>query len=255
MPLRRLRRAALPVCLFGLLAGCGRPAPQRPPETVRDLIADLDLAEIQREPGVVDVGTPEARPLLRQGWSTDEGDGSHNFVWSDGPESEVAFFLAAARDVPLALKGTPYPAPGAPAQEVTLLLNGAAVGRVTISGEEARTVLPERALRAGDNRLVLRYAWTRSPWKESGGKSDDRRRLAVAWDRISFLTSVDESGTVRGAGGQLAIPFGRRLDTFLRLPPGAALAMDDLRSRGPEPGELRVTLRPEGGAEREIARL
>ncbi len=254
-PLRRLRRAALPVCFLSLLAGCGHRAPQRPPETVRDLIADLDLAEIQREPGVVDLGTPEARPLLRQGWSTDEGDQAQSFVWSDGPESEVAFFLAAARDIPLILKGSPYPAPGAPAQAVTLVLNGSEVGRVTISDEEAKAVLPERALRAGENRLVLRYAWTRSPFEESGGKSDDHRRLAVAWDRLRFETGADEQGRVRGAGGQLALPFGRRLDSFQRLPPGSALVMDDLRSPGGQPGELRVSVQPEGGPEREVGRL
>ena len=254
-PLRRLRCTALPVCLLGLLAGCGRPAPQRPPETVRDLIADLDLAEVQREPGVVDLGSPEARPLLRGGWSLAEGDAAHHFVWSDGPESEIAFFLAAARDVPLTLEGSPYPAPGAPAQVVTLLLNGASVGRVTIAGKEARTVLPEKALRTGENRLVLRYAWTRTPFEETGGKNDDRRRLAVAWDRLRFETGVDDQGRVRGAGGQLALPFGWRIDSFQPLPPGAVLALDDLRSRGEGTGELRVAVQPEGGAEREAGRL
>jgi choline-sulfatase len=253
--LHPLRRAALLLCLPGLLAGCGRPAPARPPETVRDLIADLDLAEIQREPGLVDLGTPEARPLLRKGWSGDEGDDSHTFVWSDGPESELAVFLVTARDIPLTLKGAPYPFPGAPAQEATLLLNGAEVGRVAVRGEEVRTVLPERALHAGENRLVLRYAWTRSPWEESGGRDGDRRHLGVAWDLLRFDTGADEQGRVRAAGDQLALPFGRRLDTFLRLPPGAALAMDDLRSRGGAEGELRVTLQPEGGKERELARL
>ncbi|PYQ59690.1 MAG: hypothetical protein DMF53_18375 [Acidobacteria bacterium] len=126
---------------------------------------------------------------------------------------------------------------------------------MTISGEEARTVLPEKALRSGENRLVLRYAWTRSPFEESGGKSDDHRRLAVAWDLLRFATGVDEQGRVRGAGGQLSLPFGWRIDSFQRLPPGAVLAMDDLRSRGGETGELRVTLQPEGGAEREVGRL
>ncbi|HEY4574294.1 MAG TPA: hypothetical protein VIJ26_10035, partial [Thermoanaerobaculia bacterium] len=253
-PLRRLR-AALPLCLLGLLAGCGRPAPQRPPETVRDLIADLDLAEIEREPGVVDLGAPEARLLLRGGWSLDEGDGAHNFVWSDGPESAIVFFLAAARDVPLILKGSPYPAPGAPEQVVTLLLNGAPVGRVTVAGEEVRAVLPEQALRTGENRLVLRYAWTRCPFEETGGKNDDRRRLAVAWDLLRFETGVDDQGRVRGAGGQLALPFGWRIDSFQPLPPGAVLALDDLRSRGEGSGELRVAVQPEGGAEREVGRL
>src|SRR3954449_10531453 len=118
-------RSCVPlVCLFGLLAGCGRTAPPRPGGTVRDLIADLDLAEIQREPGRVDLGTSEARPLLRQGWAQDEEDGGRTFVWSDGPESELEFFLVAPRDVPLTLRGSPYSSPGSPEQEVDLLLNG-----------------------------------------------------------------------------------------------------------------------------------
>ena len=254
-PRRRFRRAPL-LCLLVLLAGCSRPAPVRPGATIRDLVADLDLAEIQREPSLVDLGTPEARPLLRKGWSGDETDGSSKtFVWSDGPESEMEIFLAGVRDVPLTLKGSPYSSPGAPAQEVSLLLNGAAIGKVPIRGEEVQAVLPERAMREGTNHLVLRYAWTRVPAEESGSTSEDHRRLAVAWDLLRFDTGIDEQGRVRAAGGQLAIPFGRRIDTFQRLPPRAVLAMDDLRSRGGEPGELRVTLQPEGGEEQEVARL
>jgi len=255
----RLRSCVPLTCLFvGFLAGCGRTAPPRPGGTVRDLIADLDLAEIQREPGKVDLGTSEARPLLRQGWSQDEDDGGHTFVWSDGPESELEFFVAAPRDIPLTLRGSPYPSPGSPEQEVALLLNGEAVDRVVLSPDqdkEVRVVLPRRGLREGENRLTLRYAWTRSPWEESGGDHGDRRHLAVAWDFLRFETGIDEQGRVRAAGDRLALPFGRRIDTFLRLPAGAMLAMDDLRSRGGPSGELRVTLQPEGGAERELARL
>ncbi len=245
------------ICLSGLLAGCGRTAPQRPGGAVRDLIADLDLAEIQREPGRVDLGTSEARPLLRQGWAQDEADGGRTFVWSDGPESELEFFLVAPRDIPLTLRGSPYSSPGSPEQEVALLLNGEAVGQAALSPghEEVRVVLPRGALREGENHLVLRYAWTRSPWEESGGENGDRRRLGVAWDLLRFETGVDEQARVRAAGDRLALPFGRRIDTFLRLPAGAVLAMDDLRSRGGPAGELRVTLRPEDGAERELARL
>jgi choline-sulfatase len=251
-------RSTVPLaCLLGLLAGCGRTAPQRPGGTVRDLIADLDLAEIQREPGVVDLGTSEARSLLRRGWAQDEEDGGRTFVWSDGPESELEFFLAAPRDIPLTLRGSPYPSPGSPDQEVALLLNGEAVDRVVLSPghEELRVVLPRRGLREGENHLALRYAWTRSPWEESGGEKGDRRHLAVAWDLLRFETGIDEQGRVRAAGDRLALPFGRRIDTFLHLPPGAVLAMDELRSRGGPAGELRVTLRPEHGAERELARL
>jgi choline-sulfatase len=249
-------RSLLAVSVLSLLAGCGGTRPDVPREPVRDLIADLDLAEMQREPGVVDVGTADARPLLRKGWSQDETDGDRTFVWSDGPESELALFLATPRDVPLTLRGSAYASRGAPEQVVTLVLNGETVGQVTAKpgGEETRTVLPERHLRAGENRLILRYAWTRSPWVESGGQGDDHRRLAVAWDLLRFETGVDEQGRVRAAGGQLSLPFGWRIDSYLRLPAGAELVMDGLRTRG-EDGELRVTLQPENGEEREVARL
>lgn len=241
--------------LLGLLA-CGKDErPRAPLETIRDLTAELGAAEIDREPGMVDVGTPEARAWLRKGWAQDEVAEGHTFVWSDGPESEVEFFLAATRDVPLTLHGEPYPVPGAPPQEVSLILNGDAVGHFTAGGAEGRIVLPERSLRAGTNRLVLRYAWTHSPWELSGGRNADRRRLAVAWDFLRFETGVDERGRVRAAGGQLAIPFGWRVTTYLRLPAGAVLSLEGLRSREGPSGELWVTVRPEDGEEKDAGRL
>jgi len=228
-------------------------------ETVRDLIADLDLAEVQREPGVVDLGTPDGRALLRQGWWLDEVQGNQTFVWSDGPESELAFFLAVARDVPLTLRWIPYAGrkvPAQPPQKVTLLLNGKTVGQIsTASGTtEARVILPRGDLRAGENRLVLRYAWTLAPSDGGAGITGQHRR-AVAWDLLRFETGVDEQSRVRASGDRLALPFGWRIDSYLRLPSGAVLAMDDLRLRGGQRGELRVTLKPAGGAEREVARL
>jgi arylsulfatase A-like enzyme len=246
------------IFLLGLLGGCGdakQPGASR--ETVHDLIADLDLVEMQREPGVVDLGTSEARALLRKGWWLDEAEGGRTFVWSDGPESELEFFLAVPRDVPLTLRGTPYQDPGAPAQEVTLVLNGETVGKVTAApdGREARVVLPQRLLRAGENHLVLRYAWTRSPWNGRSGGIGGEHRRAVAWDLLRFETGVDEASRVRAAGDRLALPFGWRIDSYLRLPAGATLALHDLRLRGAQRGALRVTVRPAGGTERELARL
>src|SRR5262245_35582213 len=176
------------------LAACGDGGGAAPRETVRDLAADLDLAELEREPGLVDLGTPAARPLLRRGWSQDETDGSHTFVWSDGPESEIAFFLAAPRHLQLTLHGEPYRFPGAPAQEISLILNGKPAGRIgeITSRLDGGLTLQRQDLRAGTNRLVLRYAWTRSPAEASGGSESDSRRLAMAWDLLRFGTGVDE---------------------------------------------------------------
>jgi choline-sulfatase len=255
------RQLLVLISLLGLLAGCGdakQPGASR--ETVHDLIADLDLMEMQREPGLVDVGTPEARELLRKGWWLDEAEGGRTFAWSDGPESELELFLAVPRDVPLTLRGTPYQDPAVPSQppqEVTIVLNGETVGKVTVApdGREARVVLPQRHLRAGENQLVLRYAWTRSPWNGRSGGIGGEHRRAVAWDLLRFETGVDEASRVRTVGDRLALPFGWRIDSYLRLPAGATLNLDDLRLRGSQRGELRVTLRPADGTERELARL
>ena len=255
-----LCRSVLPVLLIlvGPLAGCRRGGPPEVSQvTVEDLIADLDLAEVEQEPGLVDLGTPAARRFLRRGWSQDETAGERTFVWSDGPESEIEFFLAAARDIPLSFRGEPYQAAGTPPQEVALLLNGTPVGRWALrpGGGDARAVLPAHALRRNLNRLVLRYAWTRSPCQQTAGPCGDRRQLAVAWDSLRFDTGVDDGARVRAAGDQLALPFGSRLAVSLRLPARAVLALEDLRSRNDERGSLRVSLQPEGGAEQEISRL
>jgi arylsulfatase A-like enzyme len=215
------------------------------------------MAEVEREPGVVDLGTPAARALLRRGWSQDEATGERTFVWSDGPESELEFFLAAARDLPLTLHGEPYQFPGAPAQAVNLVVNGKPVRRLSDlrSSASASVVLRASDLRAGTNRLLLRYAWTRSPAEVTAGEDRDPRRLGMAWDLLRFGTGADARADVRAAGGQLALPFGCRMSRYLRLPPGAVLALDGLRARDDHPGELRVFLQPEGGVEREVARL
>jgi arylsulfatase A-like enzyme len=253
----RFSRALALLFLLGLLAGCGpSKKPASPRETVHDLIADLDLAEVQSEPGVVDLGTPGARALLREGWWLDEAQGDQTFVWSDGPESELAFFLATPRETPLTLRWIPYASRKEPAQRVTLVLNGAMVGRVTVSagGREARVVLPQGHLQAGENHLILRYAWTRAPLNGGAGITG-RHRRAVAWDLLRFETGVDEQSRVRVTGDRLALPFGWRINSYLRLPAGAVLAIHDLRLRGGQRGELRVTLRPAGGVEREVGRF
>jgi len=245
--------------LLGTPAGCRREDSKsnEPREAVLDLAADLDLAVIDHEPGLVDVGTPAARPLLRRGFSQDEFEGNRTFAWSDGPDSEIDFFLAAPRNIPLRLRGEPYQFPGAPAQRVDLAVNGKPALHISeiYRGFDGGFVLQGGDLRTGINRLTLHYGWTRSPQEVTGGQKADPRRLAMAWDLFRFDTGVEETARVRAAGDQLALPFGWGITSFLRLPQGAVLSIDDLRSRDGNRGELTVILQAEGGAEREVARL
>lgn len=247
----------LPLLLLAAALGaCSDEPPGPPREPIHDLIAELPLAEIRREPGVVDLGTPEARPLLVRGWSHDEAAEGRTFVWSEGPESEMEVFLAVPRDVPVSLRGFPFDAPGAPGQTATVLANGREVAEVPFvpGGAEQRIELPEEALRAGLNRLTFRYAWTRSPREASGGRSTDTRRLAVAWDLLRFETEAEEGARVRVVGDRLYIPAGQRMEMFLRLPAGAALALDEVRRRGGN-SSLEIGVQPEGGPDRRIGLL
>ena len=244
--------------LLGILTGCGEGAKREPARrTLLDLTADFDLADLEREPGLVDLGTPAARALLRRGWSQDETEGNHTFVWSDGPESEIEFFVSAPRNLPLTLRGDPFQFPGAPPQAIDVALNGKPAVRISAIQHRFNGgfTLQGRDMRAGTNRLTFHYGWTRSPQEVTGGQSPDRRRLAVSWDSLRFGTGVDEGARARAAGDQLALPFGWRMSSYLRLPPGAVLSIAELRSRNDQPGELHVVLQPEGGAEREVVRL
>ncbi|HSK74955.1 MAG TPA: sulfatase [Thermoanaerobaculia bacterium] len=248
-----MRALVLFFLALAVLTGCS--GEDGPREVVQNLIAALPRAEVVREPGAVDLGTPAARELLVRGWGPDEADGGRRFVWSEGAESEMEIFLAAPRDLPVSFRCVPFLYDGAPPQQVTLLANGQEVAEVPLAaGEKDYAVeIPERSLLAGGNRLTFRYAWARSPAEVSGG--GDRRKLAVAWDEIRFGTGVDESARVRAAGDRLAIPFGHRVDLFFRLPEGAALTIGELRSRDGRPGTLAVSVQPEGEEERRVETL
>jgi arylsulfatase A-like enzyme len=207
------------------------------------------LAEIRREPDLVDLGSLAVRSSLRGGWSWDEtGSDGKTFVWSDGPESALDFFLTEPRDVTVLFRGAPYFFLDEPSQEVTFVVNGGEAGTVAMQRgfHEYSIVLPERVLQEGDNRLVLRYGYTRRPRDVSAGMHPDTRRLGVHWDWLRFGTGVDPESDIRVAGNQLFIPYGVRIDFYTRFPAAGALTFERLLDRGIGEGRLQVGLQPEG---------
>ena len=59
------------------------------------------VAELRSETAYIDLGSPSARPHLLGGWSVDEEDSEHNWVWSDGSQSELRFDLVERRSFTL----------------------------------------------------------------------------------------------------------------------------------------------------------
>ena len=242
-PWRRL----LTLAACGLLVSCGKDP--RDYTTFYDLVEKLPLAEIRREPELVDLGSPAVRPSLRGGWSWDEtGADGKTLVWSDGPESALDFFLTEPRDLTVLFRGAPYFFRDEPAQQVIFVVNGGEAGTVTMKRgfNEYSIVLPERILKTGVNRLTLRYGYTRRPRDVTSGQLPDTRRLGVHWDWLRFGTGVDPESEVRARGNQLYIPFGVRIDFYTRFPASGALTFERLSDRGIGEGRLQVAVQPEG---------
>ncbi len=254
-------RAAGALALVAL-AGCARPARDLRP--VLDLAAELPGAAVEREVREIDFGSPAAAPHLLDGWSWREreaGTPATTWVWGVGSASRLRLFLVEPRDLRLELRGRAARLPDGP-QVVTVRAGGREVGRVSFEADgwsERRLAVPAARLRAGWNTFELGYRRALAPRR--GGRSRDRRELAMAWDRLRLGPAV-------AAGpGPAALPArtrgGRPAAAVLRLPPGsavayarpiptgAAFALAGLRGAG----RLAVDFQWEGGAAVEIARL
>ena len=299
--LRRPGRAAAPLAALlvaaALLAACGGGAPPPGARPLGDLGAEIAVGQFHQELPALDLGTPAARPALVSGWSWDERDGEGSgsqgaggdsgrdtsFAWGVGEQSVVRFFLTEPRDLTIRLHGRPFAFDGASPQTVEVEVDGRPLSPPTRwvldpaadPGVGTYTVtVPENSLRAGFNRLTLRYAWARSP--RELGLSNDSRALAVAWygmelspvppppagaastadaaaatgevAGVSVTTAPSEDGSGTGET-TVRLPFGAGVDVFVRVPtpPGARtiLAIDHLEAVGAT-GSLDVEIEEEG---------
>jgi choline-sulfatase len=253
-----LRRTAAAAALAVLACS---PARRAAPRKVHDLLALFPVAEVHREVAAIDFGTPQARAHLASGWYPNEreADGT-TFVWSRGEASVVEFFLAAPRDLRAEIRCEPLAVPGAPGpQSIALGLNGRPLARRELApGMRGYAFdLPRAALRAGTNRLEIRYRNVSDPVRATG-----RRRLAVRFDALRFLPAGPPAAEPpRLEPGALYLPYGSGVVYYLDLPAGSALALDGLAERGGGEedaaggGRLAVAARTEAGerAERELA--
>ncbi len=223
-----------------------------------DLMAELPAAEWTAELASLELGTPESRRYLVSGWTTNETErGSQRpFVWGKGSESVLEFPIFRPRDLELSFECRPFTFPGAPAQTVTVELNGQEVGRRRLAHRlaERRIGLPRELLRLGENRLRFRYAYSRSPRQATGVR--DRRELAVAWYGLRFEpASAVPQTRLDPEAARLFIPWGAQVDFYLELAPASELLAEEWRFRGAGQGRLQVLLREEGGDEELVAEL
>ncbi len=239
-------RATCPVLLLALLS-CAPPAPA-PEYLLFDLVESLPYAETTASAGCLLPASPLARPQLLSGWSAAEQDRDRgeSFVWSLGPKSRMELASAGSNATSLHFRVRPFRYPEAPSQTITPVINGKAMDEITLEEglQDYSTPIPSSVLHPGTNRLDLRYRHHRSP-REVLGTPDDRQ-LAVAWYRICLGDgeSESESPERHGSDPTLYLPFGSRIDYFLRLEKDSYLAIDQVQSRGQ--GRLMVEIEVDG---------
>jgi len=243
----RRRRILLAASVISLLclAACS-PGRQAPRETLHDLAALFPVAEVRREIGSLDFGSAEGRSRLTSGWYRNERsrDGG-SFVWSKGESSEIEIFLAAPRDLRLAIRCAPFMT-GGPPQSMRVEVNGRGLGSaVELSpGMHDYTIaVPAALLVAGENRFAFRYRTVSAPTADTG-----RRQLAVQWDALRFAPGrADGAEPPRSEKGALHLPFGTEAIYFVEVPAAGELAVRRVVNEGSAGGRLVVTLQEEGG--------
>ncbi len=124
---------------------------------------------------------------LVAGWSTFEhrGDGT-TFVWARGREAGVRFFRNRPAPLILKVRLWPFAAPGR-TQQVRALVDGSVPGEVPLrrGSQVVSLEVPAALQRAGENLLVLQFAYAVAP-AEVRPASADHRLLAAAVDWVSF---------------------------------------------------------------------
>jgi arylsulfatase A-like enzyme len=241
-------RRALPILIL-CLAACS-PSREAPRGTLHDLAALFPVADVQREVGSLDFGSPEGRSHLTSGWYRNERDrGGDTFVWSKGEESEIEIFLAAPRDLRAEIRCAPIDTGGLP-QTMQVAVNGRRLGTVAMSPgmRDYVVAVPKAMLAAGANRLTFHYGTVTAPSLDNG-----RRQLAVQWDALRFRPGREPAAAPPQSDerGALHLPFGTQVTYFVEVPAAGELAIRRVVEEGAQGGRLVVALQEEGKAAEE----
>lgn len=141
------------------------------------------------KPGFLRVkfGESNTRIYLREGWSGDERDESHSWVWAIGRRAVMEVPLAGGERYLMELKATSIGKPGQ-RQEMAVSVDGRSLG--TLPFDEAGRLeqalsLPPTSNGSRKRRIEFDFAYAVSP-KSLDQNSIDDRNLAVSFERADF---------------------------------------------------------------------
>jgi hypothetical protein len=141
------------------------------------------------KPGFLRVkfGEPNIRLYLREGWSGDERDESHSWVWAIGRRAVMEVPLAGGERYLMELKATSIGEPGQ-RQEMAVSVDGRSLG--TLLFDEAGRLeqalsLPPTSNDSRKRRIEFDFAYAVSPQSLDPNSTDDRN-LAVSFEWADF---------------------------------------------------------------------
>ncbi len=142
----------------------------------------FDLTEVARDPEgllvayrvrqaeippdlTLDLSQDATSMYLGQGWSYPESIAGAPGRWIEGTTAEAYLPVDEPGERTLTLTAAPFTFAGAQEQGLTLSINGHRVGRLTLapSWQQYSVTLPAEVLRAGLNRLQLRFSYAARP--------------------------------------------------------------------------------------------
>jgi arylsulfatase A-like enzyme len=242
------------------VAGCTPPK-----AVVYDLAARMAVADRWSSRDVLLFGTPAAEPHQAEGFYREAG--SARFLWSKA-ESELSLQWPEPLPRAAVLEMAPYG--GVKGQAVQVRLNGAEVARFALNDARFRyrLELPAEAQKSGDNRLRFTFTHTASP--SAAGGNEDRRQLAAAFYSLTVGSRGDaglEDLLRRDAPPPFAVTEAAGVPVLAQVGPSSlryALALPEAAELRFTPelnpqaraaaasAQLRVTVEPESGGEREV---
>ncbi len=236
--------------LMGLSLGCRDEPGYR---QSLSLSGHFQVAEIEQEIALLDLGTDSARAALGGGWSWNEVSGEVSYVWGLNRESWVSFFSSRSQPIEMRFRCRPIDLRGSVPQRIGLSINSIELPTIDLEPgmREYSVDLPGSAIWAGRNTLQLRYGSSISPYEANG--SGDRRQLAVAWDWIRFdLESPKLAPVSVPEIGLLTLPAGTQVDFFFLAREGDRLTIDGIANPGAPTVRLEVSYFDDGGDEVEL---
>ena len=232
-----------------LICGCGPPVEETADTVILDLVDQFDEAVVFTETGLVDIGTPAARPFLTGDWSWNEKDGTGtSFVWGGPAASQISFFVAEPRPLELRFRCLPYRAADGVVDSLAVRLNSSPLGVIELveGWNDYALALPVESLDSGINQLHFEYGWSHQI-QES--ESEQRgRKLAVAWDWIEFPVASADVPTTDADRRLLSLTPGAQLDFFFEAPPDAELLVESILRTGQSTGEFTISTLQDGSS-------